>query len=195
MTRRVRPILASASSVKPDIEPLFSPSGMVYRYVLDSPDRSAMELKNLDDWVISRAYRSVPGVADESGLGGETMQYQVQLDPLRVAAVGLSVQNVVDALAANNGNSGGGFYSEGGQFYYVRGLGRIQTLDDIGNVVLAVHEGTPVRVRDVGEVAVGNAPRLGQFGFNGRDDAVPVSHPQQVFDAITHSDKDFVELP
>ena len=158
--------------VKPDIDPLFSPSGLVYRYVLDSPDRSAMELKNLDDWVISRAYRSVPGVADESGLGGETMQYQVQLDPLRVAAVGLSVQNVVDALAANNGNSGGGFYSEGGQFYYVRGLGRIQTLDDIGNVVLAVHEGTPVRVRDVGEVAVGNAPRLGQFGFNGRDDAV-----------------------
>lgn len=158
--------------VKPDIDPLFSPSGLVYRYVIDSPDRSAMELKNLDDWVISRAYKSVPGVADESGLGGETMQYQVLLDPLRVAGAGLSVQNVVDALSNNNGNSGGGFYSEGGQFYYVRGLGRLQTLDDIGNVVVAVHEGTPVRVRDVASVVVGNAPRLGQFGFNARNDAV-----------------------
>jgi len=158
--------------VKPDIDPLFSPSGLVYRYVLDSPDRSAMELKNLDDWVISRAYKSVPGVADESGLGGETMQYQVLLDPLRVAGAGLSVQAVVDALGANNGKAGGGFYSEGGQFYYVRGLGRIETLDDIGNVVLAVHDGTPVRVRDVADVVVGSAPRLGQFGFNGRDDAV-----------------------
>jgi cobalt-zinc-cadmium resistance protein CzcA len=157
---------------KPDIDPLFSPSGLVYRYVLDSPDRTATELKNLDDWVISRAYKSVPGVADESGLGGETMQYQVLLDPLRVAGAGLSVQAVVDALGANNGNAGGGFYSEGGQFYYVRGLGRMETLDDIGNVVLAVHDGTPVRVRDVGEVVVGSAPRLGQFGFNGRDDAV-----------------------
>jgi cobalt-zinc-cadmium resistance protein CzcA len=157
---------------KPDIDPLFSPSGLVYRYVLDSPDRTATELKNLDDWVISRAYKSVPGVADESGLGGETMQYQVLLDPLRVAGAGLSVQAVVDALGANNGNAGGGFLSEGGQFYYVRGLGRIETLDDIGNVVLAVHDGTPVRVRDVGEVVVGSAPRLGQFGFNGRDDAV-----------------------
>jgi len=157
---------------KPDIDPLFSPSGLVYRYVLESPDRTAMELKNLDDWVISRAYKSVPGVADESGLGGETMQYQVLLDPLRVAGAGLSVQAVVDALGANNGNAGGGFLSEGGQFYYVRGLGRLETLDDIGNVVLAVHDGTPVRVRDVGDVVVGSAPRLGQFGFNGRDDAV-----------------------
>ncbi|HVI35649.1 MAG TPA: CusA/CzcA family heavy metal efflux RND transporter, partial [Gaiellales bacterium] len=157
---------------KPDIDPLFSPSGLVYRYVLESPDRTAMELKNLDDWVISRAYKSVPGVADESGLGGETMQYQVLLDPLRVAGAGLSVQAVVDALGANNGNAGGGFYSEGGQFYYVRGLGRLETLDDIGNVVLAVHDGTPVRVRDVADVVVGSAPRLGQFGFNARNDAV-----------------------
>ena len=154
------------------IDPLFSPSGLVYRYVLESPDRSPMELKNIDDWVISRAYKAVPGVADESGLGGETMQYQVLVDPARLAGAGLSVQNVQDALSNNNGNSGGGFYSEGGQFYYVRGLGRLKTLDDIGNVVVSVQNGIPVLVKDIAQVVVGAAPRLGQFGYDDRNDAV-----------------------
>ncbi len=158
--------------VSPSVSPLFSPSGLIYRYVLDSPDRSAMELKILEDWVIERAYKSVPGVADDSGLGGPTMQYQVLLDPARIAAVGLSVPAVIGALSANNGNAGGGFYSQGGQFYYVRGLGRITTPEDIGNVVLAVHNGIPVLVKDVGEVTIGQAPRLGQFGYQDRDEAV-----------------------
>jgi cobalt-zinc-cadmium resistance protein CzcA len=158
--------------VTPGIAPLFSPSGLVYRYVLDSPDRSAMDLKILNDWFIVRQYKSVAGVADDSPLGGETMQYQVLLDPARVAAAGLSVGDVVDALGKNNSNAGGGFYSEGGQFYYVRGVGRLRTPEDIGNVVLAVHHGTPVLVKDVGQVVIGHAPRLGQFGFNERDDAV-----------------------
>ena len=83
------------------------------------------------------------------------MQYQVLLDPVKIAAVGLSVSQVESALAANNGNAGGGFYSQGGQFYYVRGLGRLETLEDIGNVVLAVHNGTPVLVKDVGRVVIG----------------------------------------
>jgi cobalt-zinc-cadmium resistance protein CzcA len=156
----------------PSVSPLASPSGLIYRYVLDSPDRSAMELKTIEDWIIEREYRSIPGVADDSGLGGPTMQYQVLLDPARIAGTGLSVPAVVAALSANNGNAGGGFYSQGGQFYYVRGLGRITTPEDIGNVVLAVHNGTPVLVKDVGEVAIGQAPRLGQFGFNDRNEAV-----------------------
>jgi len=158
--------------VSPSVGPLSSPSGLVYRYVLDSPDRSPMELKNLNDWVITKAYKSVSGVADDSPLGGETMQYQVLLDPGRVAASGLSVTQIADALGANNGNAGGGFYSEGGQFYYVRGLGRVHTVEDIGNVVVAVHNGTPILVKDLGDVIIGHAPRLGQFGFNGRNDAV-----------------------
>ncbi len=158
--------------VTPSVSPLFSPSGLIYRYVLDSPDRSPMELKTIEDWVIERAYKSVPGVADDSGLGGPTMQYQVLLDPAKIAGTGLSVPAVVAALSANNGNAGGGFYSQGGQFYYVRGLGRITTPEDIGNVVLAVHNGTPVLVKDVGEVVIGQAPRLGQFGYQSRDEAV-----------------------
>jgi cobalt-zinc-cadmium resistance protein CzcA len=158
--------------VSPSVSPLFSPSGLVYRYVVESPARSAMELKIIDDWVIARQYRAVPGVADVARLGGETMQYQVLLDPARLAGAGLGVADVATALAANNSNAGGGFYSEGGQFYYVRGLGRIVTTEDIGNIVLANKSGTPVLVKDVGRVVIGHAPRLGQFGFNDRDDAV-----------------------
>jgi len=166
------PDLSLPQDVSPGVSPLFSPSGLVYRYVIQSPDRSSMEQKIIQDWVLEKAYKSVPGVADMSSLGGLTMQYQVLLDPTRLAGAGLSVPAVAAALGANNGNAGGGFYSEGGQFYYVRGLGRLSTPDDIGKVVLAVHNGTPVLVKDVGDVVIGSAPRLGQFGFNDNNDAV-----------------------
>src|SRR5271157_4295813 len=149
------------AGLAPSLSPLYSPSGLIYRYVVQSSDRSPMELKVIEDWVLERQYKSVPGVADDSGLGGETMQYQVLLDPTKIAGAGLSVPAVVNALGANNGNAGGGFYSQGGQFYYVRGLGRLVTPEDIGNVVLTVHNGTPVLVKDVGQVVIGAAPRLG----------------------------------
>ncbi|MGD0258710.1 MAG: CusA/CzcA family heavy metal efflux RND transporter [Verrucomicrobiota bacterium] len=166
------PDLSLPNGVTPSVSPMFSASGLIYRYVMQSPDRSPMELKTIDDWIVERQYKAVPGVADDSGLGGETMQYQVLLDPVKIAAVGLSVSQVENALTANNGNAGGGFYSQGGQFYYVRGQGRLETLEDIGDVVLAVHKGTPILVKDVGQVVIGHAPRLGQFGYQDQDDAV-----------------------
>jgi heavy metal efflux system protein len=160
------------SGVTPSVSPLSAPSGLIYRYVLQSPDRSAMDLKTLEAWTIEPQYRSVPGVADDSGFGGGTMQYQVLLDQAKIAAVGLSAVQVEASLAANNGNAGGGFYSQGGQFYYVRGMGRMETLEDISNVVLAVHDGTPILLKDVGRVVIGIAPRLGEFGYEKKDDAV-----------------------
>ncbi|MEO5811029.1 MAG: CusA/CzcA family heavy metal efflux RND transporter [Rhodanobacter sp.] len=164
--------LGLPGGMTPSISPLSAPSGLIYRYVLQSPDRTPMELKTLQDWTVAPAYRSVPGVADDSGFGGGTMQYQVLLDQAKVAAVGLSVTQIEASLGANNSNAGGGFYSQGGQFYYVRGLGRLDTLEDIGNVVLAVHNGTPILLKDVGRVVIGTAPRLGEFGFEKTDDAV-----------------------
>jgi cobalt-zinc-cadmium resistance protein CzcA len=158
--------------IAPSVSPLSSPSGLIYRYVLQSSDRSPTELKTFEDWVVEPQYRAVAGVADDSGFGGGSMQYQVLLDPAKIAGVGLTAQQVQAALAANNGNAGGGFYSQGGQFYYVRGLGRLTTLEDIGNVVLAVHDGAPVLVKDVGRVVTGIAPRLGKFGFQNQNDAV-----------------------
>ncbi|HEX3704398.1 MAG TPA: efflux RND transporter permease subunit, partial [Vicinamibacterales bacterium] len=160
------------SGVTPGMSPLFSPSGLIYRYVLQSPDRSAQELKILEDWVLERRYRAIQGVADDSSLGGETMQYQVQINPNLLASYGVSVPQIVQQLSGNNANAGGGFYSQGGQFYYVRGLGQVKSLQDIGNIVIASHAGIPVSVRDIGNVAIGHAPRLGQFGYMKQDDAV-----------------------
>ena len=164
--------LSLPTGITPSVSPLSSPSGLIYRYVLESSDRTPMELKTFEEWVIEPQYRSIPGVADDSGFGGGDMQYQVLLDPVKIAGVGLSVLQVESALSANNGNAGGGFYSQGGQFYYVRGLGRLETVEDIGNVVLAVHDGTPVLLKDVGRVVIGIAPRLGEFGYEKQDDAV-----------------------
>ncbi|MDQ6736865.1 MAG: CusA/CzcA family heavy metal efflux RND transporter, partial [Gemmatimonadota bacterium] len=149
-----------------------SPSGLVYRYRVVSPDRTPMQLKTIQDWVLQKQYKSVPGVADMSSLGGQTMQYQVLVDPVKLAGTHLTVAMLASALNANNGNAGGGFYSQGGQFYYVRGLGRLVTPEDIGNVVVAVQNGNPVLVKDIGQVVIGYAPRLGQFGFNSDNDAV-----------------------
>jgi cobalt-zinc-cadmium resistance protein CzcA len=100
------------------------------------------------------------------------MQYQVLLDPARLYGYHIAVPQVIQQLSVNNANTGGGFYSQGGQFYYVRGLGLIKDEADIGNVIIGSQNGVPVRVRDVGDVAIGHAPRLGQFGFNKNDDAV-----------------------
>ncbi|HEX4534918.1 MAG TPA: CusA/CzcA family heavy metal efflux RND transporter [Rhizomicrobium sp.] len=164
--------LGLPDGIAPSVSPLSAPSGLIYRYVLQSTDRSPMELKTFEDWIVEPAFRSVDGVADDSGFGGGTMQYQVLLDPVKVAGAGLSVATVQAALSANNSNAGGGFYSQGGQFYYVRGEGRITSTQDIGNVVVAVHNGTPVLLKNIGRVEIGIAPRLGEFGYEKKDDAV-----------------------
>jgi len=160
------------SGVTPGLSPLFSPSGLIYRYVLQSTDRTPQELKTIDDWVINRKMRAIPGVADDSGLGGTVMQYQVLLDPNKLFSYGITVPQVVQQLGGNNANAGGGFISQGGQFYYIRGLGLVRDTTDIGNIVLTTHNGIPVYVRDVAQVQIGHAVRLGQFGFMKQDEAV-----------------------
>ena len=164
------------AGVAPSMAPLFSPSGLVYRYVLESPDRSAQELKTFENWIIAREYRSVSGVADDSVIGGTVMEYHVLLDPARLYNYHLPVVQVLNALTANNANTGGGFYTQGGQFYYVRGLGLVKSTDDIGEVVVGSSNGVPIRVKDIGHVEIGHAPRLGQFAFQDsfkkNDDAV-----------------------
>jgi cobalt-zinc-cadmium resistance protein CzcA len=160
------------TGVAPSMAPLFSPSGLVYRYVIDSPDRSAQELHTIEAWVLERAYRSVPGVADDSGFGGPTMEYHVLLDPVKLNNFHLSVVTVIAALSANNANTGGGFYTQGGQFYYVRGIGLLTGTADIGEVVVGSNNGVPIRIKDVGSVQIGHAPRLGIFGYEKNDDAV-----------------------
>src|SRR5579872_7010075 len=153
------------AGVVPSLAPLSSPSGLIYRYVLESPDRSPQELKTIEDWTLQRAYKSVPGVADDSGFGGTVMQYQVLLDPARIYGYHLTIPQVIQQLSNNNANAGGGFYSQGGQFFYVRGLGLLRDVSDIGNVIVGSNKGVPIRVTDIGQVVIGHAPRLGEYGF------------------------------
>ncbi len=158
--------------ITPTLSPLFSPSGLIYRYVLQSPDRSPQELKTIQDWIIERRYRAIQGVADDSSLGGTTMQYQVLLDPRKLFSYGVTVPQVFQQLSVNNANAGGGFYSQGGQFYYIRGLGLARSPEDIGNIVVATHNGIPTYIHDIAQVQIGHAVRLGQFGFLNENDAV-----------------------
>ena len=160
------------SGLTPSLSPLYSPSGLIYRYVLQSPDRSPQELKNIEDWVLERHYRSIQGVADDSGFGGTTMQYQVLLDPNKLFAYGVTVPQVFNQLSNNNANAGGGFYSQGGQFYYIRGLGLVRDTADIGNIIVQEKNGIPVQVKDIARVEIGHAPRLGQFGYMRQEEAV-----------------------
>src|ERR1700691_5660685 len=158
--------------VTPSLSPLYSPSGLIYRYVLQSTDRSPQDLKTIEDWVLERHYRSIQGVADDSGFGGTTMQYQVLLDPNKLFSYGVTVPQVTQQLSDNNANAGGGFYSQGGQFYYIRGLGLVRDTADIGNIVLQEKNGIPVYVKDIAKVEIGYAPRLGQFGYMQQEEAV-----------------------
>ena len=160
------------TGLQPSLSPLFSPSGLIYRYVLQSTDRTPQDLKVIEDWVVERHYRSIQGVADDSGFGGSDMQYQVLLDPNKLFAYGLSVPLVSQQLSNNNANAGGGFYSQGGQFYYIRGLGLVKDTADIGNIILQQKGNIPVYVKDVAKVEIGHAPRLGQFGYMKQDEAV-----------------------
>ena len=160
------------TGLQPSLSPLFSPSGLIYRYVLQSTDRTPQDLKVIEDWVVERHYRSIQGVADDSGFGGSNMQYQVLLDPNKLFAYGLTVPLVSQQLSNNNANAGGGFYSQGGQFYYIRGLGLVKDTADIGNIILQQKGNIPVYVKDVAKVEIGHAPRLGQFGYMKQDEAV-----------------------
>ncbi len=160
------------TGVTPTMSPLSPPSGLIYRYVLESPDRSAQDLHTIETWTLARAYKAIPGVADDSSFGGTTMQYQVLLDPVRLANYHVTVPQVMASLAANNANTGGGFYSQGGQFYYIRALGLVTSSQDIGDIVVASNNGAPVYIHDVAHVDIGHAPRLGEFGFDHTDDAV-----------------------
>lgn len=153
-------------NVNPQLSPDFSPVGQIYFYTLVStnPRYDLMELKALQDWELVKQFKSVPNVVDVVSFGGITREYQVQVDPSRLVAYGLSMAQVEQALAANNVNAGGSFIEHGQQAFNVRGVGLMTSSDDIGVTVLKSQNGTPVRVRDVAEVIQGPKIRLGQIG-------------------------------
>lgn len=149
----------------PQLGPDFSPTGQVYFYTLKSTDPSLdlMDLKELQDWFIEKQLKSVPDVADVATFGGMTREYQIQVDPNKLVAYGLTVAQIEQAVASNNVNTGGGFLEHGDQALNLRAIGQVRTTDDIGAIVLKAQNGTPVRVRDVAVVSQGPKVRLGRF--------------------------------
>ena len=145
--------------------------GEIYRYVVTGP-YSPLEKKTAQDWILERQFKQVDGVIDVVGFGGLVKQYQVDVDPYRLRGHGLSLSPLITALAASNQNVGANVLNQGEQSFNVRGIGLISGLDDIRHVVVSTSRGTPVRVGDVADVAIGHAPRLGIVGHDAEDDIV-----------------------
>ena len=152
--------------VTPQIGPDFSPVGQVYWYTLKSknPAYDVMELKTLQDWVISKYIKSVPDVVDDSSFGGITKEYQIRADPDKLIAYGLSLGQIEQQLSNSNANGGGSFIEMGAQAINVREVGLVKNLTDIEQTVIKAQNGTPIRIKDIGVVTEGPKIRLGQIG-------------------------------
>jgi cobalt-zinc-cadmium resistance protein CzcA len=158
--------------LQPSLGPVATAFGEVYQYTIESKDLSLMERKTLQDWQIRNTLRTVPGVNEVNSWGGFTKQYIVEVDPLALQRYGLTLRDVLVRLGENNRNFGGGFIEHAQQQYTVRGIGRAQSMEDLGRVVLLERNGNPVLVRDVARVKVGSVPRQGAVLRNGEGETV-----------------------
>jgi len=157
---------------QPAISPL-SAVGEIYRYrLVGPPNYSVLDLKTLQDWVLQRRFRSVPGVIDVTGWGGKTKTYELQVDFNKLAAAGLSLPQLLQAVNNANINVGGNTINIGAQSAVVRGVGLIRSVDDLANTMISQSGGNPILVKDVAKVEIGYKPRLGIAGMNDADDIV-----------------------
>jgi cobalt-zinc-cadmium resistance protein CzcA len=159
------------SNIMPGISP-DNPIGEVYRYIVRSPDHDLTAEKEIEDWVLEKQLKTVPGVEDVSGFGGLTKQYHVDVDDQQLIHYHVSLGTLTSAIANANASVGGNYLEVGDQAFNVRGLGLIHSLDDIGDITLATTNSTPTRVRDLAKVSVGYAPRLGIVGMNEQPEVV-----------------------
>ena len=175
----------------PGLDPLTSPTGQLYYYTLESDTKGLRELSEIQRWVIIPALKQVPGVADVSNFGGITTQYQLELDPQQLLRFNLSLTNVTDAIKANSASAGGSVMTRGALGYVVRGVGLVQTLDDMGNIVVTQRNGTPIFVRDLGKLKLSNQERHGILRKGERNDVVEGTvlllrgeNPSRVMDGV-----------
>src|SRR5205807_7236166 len=160
------------NNVQPQISPV-SPIGEIYRYRLAGPPGySVLDLKTLQDWVLQRRFRAVPGVIDVTGWGGKTKTFELQVDFNKLIAYSLTLSQVLQTLNNSNINVGGNTVNIGPQSAVVRGVGLIRSMDDLSSTMLTQTGGNPVLVRDVAKVMVGYQPRLGIAGKDEDDDIV-----------------------
>ena len=172
VTNRLSQLGALPNGAQPQISPT-SPIGEIFRYRVVGPSNySVTDLKTLEDWVLERRFKAVPGVIDVTGWGGKTKTYDIAIDQRKLVGYGLSVPQVLQALGNANINVGGQTVNFGEQSAVVRGVGLIHSADEIRHTLIANNAGAPVLIGDVAEVTIGNLPRLGIAGYNATDDIV-----------------------
>ena len=155
--------------ITPDVQPPYGPTGEIYRYTLESKNKTVRELKTLQDWVIERNLKAVPGVADVNSFGGEVKDYEISVNPGKLQDLGLTPLDLYNAVQRSNINVGGDVINQGQQNYVVRGIGLLNNISDITNTVIKNVNGVPILVRDVARVTESALPRLGKVG-RGMDD-------------------------
>lgn len=158
--------------VAPDVQPLQGPTGEIYRYTLSSKKRSVRELKTIQDWVVERQLRSVAGIADIVSFGGEVKTFEVSVNPNMLATYGISSLELYQAIAGSNVNVGGDVIEKSSQAYVVRGIGMLNNVNEISNIVVKNINGTPILVKNLAHVSESHAPRLGLVGRGDENDVV-----------------------
>jgi cobalt-zinc-cadmium resistance protein CzcA len=149
----------------PGLNPLTSPTGEIYRYIIESNNHDLRELTELNKWVIIPRLKQVTGVADVSNFGGITTQFQIEIDPLKLEQYNLSLADIIEKIEMNNSNAGGSLLPRGDLSYVVRGIGLVRDLSDLGEVVVKAENGIPIFVKDLGNLKYGNLERKGVLGF------------------------------
>lgn len=149
----------------PELDPLTSPTGEIYRYILESNTKDLRALTDIQNFTIIPRLKQVSGVADVTNFGGITTQYQVELDPRKMEQYNVSLTEVIETIENNNANAGGSIVNRGDQSYVVRGIGLVKDLEDIGRIVVKSVKGTSVYLSDVGEMRYGNLERAGALGY------------------------------
>ncbi len=167
-------------NISPQVQPPTGPTGEVFRYTLESSFRNPMELKTIQDWVVDRELRSVPGIADIVSFGGSVKSYEIRVNPQKLAGLGITPLDVYTAVSKSNINIGGDVIKKNAQAYIVRGIGLLNDINEIRNVFIANINGIPVLAKDVADVQVAGLPRLGEVG---RSDARDNSRGREVADA------------
>ena len=158
--------------VEGEIQPPYGPTGEVFRYVLESPTRDSKELLTIQNWVIDRQLRAVPGVADLVAFGGQEKTYEVSVDPARLSKYDVTPLEVFEAVNKSNLNVGGDVIEKNRQAYVVRGVGLLSTVEDIQNIIVKEAGGNPILVKNLADVVESAMPRVGQAGLNDSDDVV-----------------------
>ncbi|MFW6124856.1 MAG: efflux RND transporter permease subunit, partial [Pirellulales bacterium] len=161
-----------AGTARPELGPITSALGEVYQYVLTSDRHDLTELRTFQDWIIKPQLRTVPGVAEVQSFGGYAQQYQVRADPALLTKYELDLDDVVEALRANNANVGGGYVERAGELQLIHGVGFVDTVEQIGDIVLRAYRGVPVRIGDVGQVQIGHEIRRGAVTADGKGEVV-----------------------